>query len=34
MSEKYGLDIPPYPGIDQVVEMPVSGQSCNISGAL
>lgn len=34
MAEKYDLDIPPYPEIAQVVEMPVSGQSCNISGTL
>ncbi|KAK8176512.1 apolipo protein A-I binding protein-like protein [Phyllosticta citribraziliensis] len=26
VAEKYGLDIPPYQGIDQVVEVPVDGQ--------
>ncbi|EOD50370.1 YjeF-related protein [Neofusicoccum parvum] len=26
MAEKYGLDIPPYEGLDQVVEVPVEGQ--------
>ncbi|KAF2456921.1 meiotically up-regulated gene 182 protein [Lineolata rhizophorae] len=26
MAEKYGLDLPPYEGIDQIVEVPVEGQ--------
>ncbi|KAJ9645839.1 hypothetical protein H2199_002882 [Coniosporium tulheliwenetii] len=26
MAEKYGLDMPPYEGIDQIVEVPVEGQ--------
>lgn len=26
IAEKYGLDMPPYEGIDQIVEVPVEGQ--------
>jgi NAD(P)H-hydrate epimerase len=25
IAEKYGLDLPPYEGIDQIVEVPVEG---------
>ena len=26
MAEKYDVDVPPYPGIEQLVEVPVSDQ--------